>query len=415
LTAPFDIVILGLTVTSSWGNGHATTWRGLIRGLAASGERILFLERDAPWYADNRDDAQPKGASTVIYQSVDELTARFEAAVSTAKLVIVGSYVPDGIRIGEWVNAVARGKTAFYDIDTPVTLAQLETGSSEYITPDLIRQYDAYFSFTGGSTLRTLESRYGSPRARVLHCSVDEQNYYPTRVAQRWDLGYLGTYSEDRQPALESLLLMPAQHLEGERFVVVGPQYPETLAWPANVDRILHLAPREHPPFYCAQRYTLNITREVMKRAGYSPSVRLFEAGACGVPVISDWWVGLDSIFTIGREVLVAEGPEDMLRFLRDIPESRRLELGAAARKRVLAEHTPAVRASQIKSYLKEMNDDFSPDAPRRHRPGGTNSYGVDRRLPSEREGKRAVTRSSTLSSGAEGRGDLLESPVAGR
>ncbi|HJY05475.1 MAG TPA: hypothetical protein VJ323_04115, partial [Bryobacteraceae bacterium] len=166
MSRSFDIVILGLTITSSWGNGHATTYRSLIRGLAARGHRVLFLEKDAPWYAENRDQPQPVGAVTEIYRTFDELNERFERAIEEASLVIVGSYIPEGVRIGEWVVSTARGKTAFYDIDTPVTLRKLAAGESEYLSPLLIRRYDMYLSFTGGPTLRLLESRYGSPMAR---------------------------------------------------------------------------------------------------------------------------------------------------------------------------------------------------------------------------------------------------------
>lgn len=355
MTAPYDIVILGLTVTSSWGNGHATTYRSLIRGLAARGHRILFLERDAPWYAGNRDEPNPPGATTAIYESFEELTAKYELAVSEADLVMVGSYVPEGVKCGEWVTSMARGRTAFYDIDTPITLGKLEAGDYEYITPALIRRYDAYLSFTGGPTLRAIESRYGSPMARALYCSVDPEKYWPVRTPNHWDLGYLGTYSSDRQPTLDRLLIEPARQWKNGRFAVVGPQYPDDLIWPENVDRTIHLSPREHAEFYGAQSFTLNVTRDAMKRAGYSPSVRLFEAGACGVPVISDWWPGLDCIFRIGQEVLLAETTDDILRILQDMPEAERQTIAEAARRRVLTEHTPEQRALQLESFMKEL------------------------------------------------------------
>jgi spore maturation protein CgeB len=323
---------------------------------------------------------------------------------------MIGSYVPDGIRIGEWVSAVAQGRIAFYDIDTPVTLARLEQGDGGYITPDLIRGYDAYLSFTGGPTLRLIESRYGSRRARALYCSVDPASYRSAAVEKKWDLGYLGTYSADRQPALDELLLNAAREWSEGRFAVAGPQYPDTLRWPGNVDRTIHLSPREHPSFYGAQRFALNITREAMKKAGYSPSVRLFEAGACGVPVISDWWEGLDEIFRIGEEVLVAETAEDTLRYLRDLPKSRHRAIAAAARARVLAEHTPAMRAAQLISYLKEMNDDVSPRTPRRNRRSRTISDRLEDRLRPERQRQTADTEACGVTFGIGDARNLHES-----
>ena len=390
MSRSFDIVILGLTITSSWGNGHATTYRSLVRGLAARGHRVLFLEKDAPWYAENRDQPQPVGAVTEIYRTFDELNERFDRAIEEASLVIVGSYIPEGVRIGEWVVSTARGKTAFYDIDTPVTLRKLAAGESEYLSPLLIRRYDMYLSFTGGPTLRLLESRYGSPMAREFYCSIDPEVYRPVSVATRWDMGYLGTYGADRQGSLDMLLLEPARRSWSRQFIVAGSQYPDSLKWPRNVERTIHLSPREHPFFYGAQRFTLNVTRDAMKKSGYSPSVRLFEAGACGTPVISDWWQGLDSFFQIGKEVLVAENAEDILRILRDMSQVERVAIADAARRRVLSEHSSDHRAVQLEKYWKELNDNTLPGAPRRNGGVRRTSYGMADRLPPQRLGEDA-------------------------
>src|SRR4051812_3498305 len=289
------IIILGLSITSSWGNGHATTYRGLVGELAARGHDVLFLERDLPWYADNRDVRRIPHVQVTLYRSLAELKRRHEKAVREADAVIVGSYVPDGIAVGEWVVHTAEGVTAFYDIDTPVTLTRLRRREAEYVSHELIRAYDLYLSFTGGPTLQVIEDEFGSPRARALYCSVDPQAYFPESHTPKWNLGYLGTYSVDRQPALERLLLEPAREWTEGRFVVAGAQYPEDIVWPTNVDRVQHLPPRKHRGFYNRQRFTLNITRADMVAAGYSPSVRLFEAAACGTPIISDLWPGLET------------------------------------------------------------------------------------------------------------------------
>jgi spore maturation protein CgeB len=407
----YDIVILGLSVTSSWGNGHATTYRSLIRGLAARGHRVLFLERDVPWYAGNRDEPNPRGAVTRIYAGFDELPARFEREVSEAGLVIVGSFVPDGVGVGEWVTSVARGVTGFYDIDTPVTLAQLADGRCQYVTPELVRRYGMYLSFTGGPILRLIETQYGSPMARPLYCSVDTDSYVPRPSLARWDLGYLGTYSNDRQQALEELLLRPAREWVSGCFAVVGPKYPEHIEWPANVARTVHLSPREHPAFYGAQRFTLNITRQAMKQAGYSPSVRLFEAGACGTPIISDWWDGLETVLQPGKEVLLASTAEDTLRALRDYSDADRLALGEAARRRILAEHTPELRAAQLERYWKEAHDNVSPYPARAHRRGRPNDHGLEAGLSPERAWPATGGRSREQA-GADSDSSHLHKPV---
>lgn len=350
----YRISILGLSITSSWGNGHATTYRGLVRELTARGHEVLFYERDVPWYAQNRDLARPPFGRTALYSCVDDLRDGCGRDIRDSDVVIVGSYVPEGVAVGEWVAAETRGLKVFYDIDTPVTLARLERGECQYLTPELIRRYDLYLSFTGGPILQRLERNYGSPMARVLYCSTDPTTYYPESCAPEWELGYLGTYSADRQPVLDALMLQAAREWPEGRFVVAGPLYPDGIDWPENVRRIVHLAPPHHRRFYNSQRFTLNVTRSAMVRAGYSPSVRLFEAAACATPIISDWWEGLDTIFRPGHEIFVAESAADTLRFMKGMSEEERAATGWRARERVLAAHTAAHRAAELENCIDE-------------------------------------------------------------
>ncbi|MDB6109516.1 MAG: glycosyltransferase [Pedosphaera sp.] len=352
---PLKLVILGLSITSSWGNGHATTYRGLVRELSARGHEVLFLERDLEWYAKNRDLPKPPYGRTILYRSLAGLQRRFATTVREADCVIVGSYVQDGAAIGRWVTHIAEGVTAFYDIDTPVTLARLEHGDIDYLSRSLIPRYQLYLSFTGGPTLRRLEKHFGSPMARPLYCSVDPALYHPQTTELKWDLGYMGTYSDDRQPALDRLLLEPADRWSEGRFVVAGPQFPKRIKWPPNVKRIVHLSPARHRAFYNAQRFTLNLTRTRMIEAGYSPSVRLFEAAACGTPIISDYWEGLEEFFQPDEEILIARSGKDTLRHVKTLSEADRHLLGERARARVMAEHTAKHRAAQLENYVLEL------------------------------------------------------------
>ena len=272
--------------------------------------------------------------------------------MEAADAVMVGSYVPEGAAVGAWSQQTARGITAFYDIDTPVTLARLAAGDAEYLTAELVPGYDLYLSFTGGPTLERIMRRYGAPAARALYCSVDAEAYRPQTQARRWDLSYLGTYSEDRQPALERLLVEPARRAPQLRFCVAGAQYPEGIDWPANVERLEHVPPAEHPAFYAASRFTLNVTRADMVCAGYSPSVRLFEAAACGTPIVSDVWDGLGALFRPGREIVLARGPDAVLDVLLRLGEPARRAMAAAARARILAAHTAEHRAAELEAHL---------------------------------------------------------------
>jgi spore maturation protein CgeB len=290
-----------------------------------------------------------------LYRGLAQLRQRYTRHVREADLVIVGSYVPEGVAVGEWVTETAEGVTAFYDIDTPVTLAKLAKGDFEYLSPHLIPRYDLYLSFTGGPTLRRIEKQYGAPMARALYCSFDPEQYFPRSERTKWDLGYLGTYSDDRQPTVERLINETARRWPEGRFIVAGPQYPDDLDWPRNVKRVQHLPPRDHRKFYNAQRFTLNVTRAEMIRAGWSPSVRLFEAAACGVPIISDWWDGLDSLFEPGREILIARKSGDVLHYLHDLDETERRTIGQRARQRALDGHTSAHRARELEGYVAEV------------------------------------------------------------
>ena len=346
------LVVLGLSLSSSWGNGHATTWRALLKAFHERGHDVLFLERDVPWYAPHRDLTDPDWCRIALYRDFAELK-HWSGEIERADAVMVGSYVPKGVTVGAWVQRTAAGVTAFYDIDTPVTLAKLGRADHEYLSPELIPGYDLYLSFTGGPTLGYLEEQYRSPDARALYCSVDPAAYRPTGAAKRWDLSYLGTYSDDRQPVLERLLVEAARRAPDKRFVVAGPQYPADIDWPANVERIEHLPPSEHAAFYSASRWTLNVTRADMVARGWSPSVRLFEAAACAAPIVSDRWAGLDTLFAPDREIVLADTAADVLAAL---DRADAAALGQAAQARVLAEHTAAHRAEQLEADLRDAS-----------------------------------------------------------
>jgi spore maturation protein CgeB len=348
-----DLTFLGLSLSSSWGNGHATTYRALLRGLAEGGHRVLFLERDVPWYAASRDLQRPGFCDLAFYHDPLDLRARFGDRIASADAVIVGSYVPDGIAVLDLVNEIAGGVRAFYDIDTPVTVSALEQDRCAYLTARQLPELDLYLSFTGGPLLTHLTDRFGARCPRALYCAVDHALYHPQDLPPAWDLGYLGTYSADRQPALERLLLEPARRLPECRFVVAGPQYPESITWPPNVERIHHLPPAEHVDFYCRQRFTLNVTRPDMVRAGWSPSVRLFEAAACGTPIISDRWAGLDQLLPDGKAILIVDTPDEVVCSLRDVGAARRLRIGQSARNIVLENHTGLARARELEQHLR--------------------------------------------------------------
>lgn len=352
-----NIVVFGLSITSSWGNGHATTFRSLIKALNKRGHQVTFFEKEVPWYASNRDLPRPPFCDTILYHSVEEVDAHRDK-LAQADLVIIGSFVTEARELMHKVRQFTPVCLAFYDIDTPVTLAKLDQGDFEYLHPDMIPEFDLYLSFTGGPSLDKLEAQWGARWARPLYCSVDPELYYPepqTAEQLRCNLGYLGTYSDDRQPSVQRLLIEPAERMPDARFCVAGAQYPKEIDWPVNVEHIEHIPPHRHRHFYNSQRFTLNVTRKSMIAAGFSPSVRLFEAGACGTPVISDSWEGLDQFFTIGEEILLAESAEEVLDHLT-MDETARRALGERMRNKVMQQHTADHRAVELENYWRESS-----------------------------------------------------------
>ncbi len=363
MTHSLKIVILGLSLSSSWGNGHATTFRALIKGLHALGHKVLFLERDVPWYAAHRDMPAPEFCELAYYSEIVDMIATYGARIRNAHAVIIGSYVPEGVDVIEAVRGLQPRCLAFYDIDTPVTLNHLarRDGDKDYIAATQIPLFDFYFSFSGGLLLRHIEKTYGARRAEALYCSVDSDLYCNTGEPLAWDLGYLGTYSPDRQPTLERLLIEPARRLPQKRFVVAGPQYPDDIVWPENVDRIEHLPPSEHASFYSRQRFTLNVTRADMIAAGWSPSVRLFEAAACGVPIISDRWPGLEELFPDEEAIVIADNADDVIAALSGVFDERRHAIAGEARRRVLAQHTGNARAAELIRAIETTKNQSAP------------------------------------------------------
>lgn len=349
------IVIFGLAITSSWGNGHATTFRALAKALHRRGHDIVFFEHDLYWYADNRDLPQPAFCDLRLFDNWSEVLPSVRRELASADVAVVGSYFPDGIAASDTVFDSPVPVKCFYDIDTPITVGQLrEKGATDYLRAAQVPGFDIYFSFTGGPMLREIETRFGAPSAQPLYCSFDPEQYRP-RFARRFacDLSYMGTYAPDRQPKIDELLLEPARCLPVRAFLVAGPQYPKSVKWPRNVRRINHLNPRWHPHFYSTSRLTLNVTRRDMVMAGYSPSVRLFEAAACGATIVSDSWPGMDTFFTPGEQILLPTGADDVVRYITGYDEAEIERIGSSARDRVLAEHTSDARAGQFLRHIE--------------------------------------------------------------
>ena len=349
------LAIFGLTVSSSWGNGHATLWRALARALARRGHRVTFFERDVPYYAAHRDlHALPGGGELVLYADWASARARAARAVAECDVAVVTSYCPDAAAASALVTAAAARAggplAAFYDLDTPVTLARLAAGEAvDYVPPGGLADFGLVLSYTGGPALALLRDRLGARRVAPLYGSVDPDAHRPGRPRAEWrcDLSYIGTYAADRQAALDALFLAPARRAPWRRFALAGSQYPADFPWAGNVWYLAHLPLADHPAFYASSRLTLNTTRGAMAALGWCPSGRLFEAAACGVPVLTDWWEGFDAFYAPGDEMLVARTTEDALAALA-LGDAELAAVARRARERTLAEHTADRRAAEL-------------------------------------------------------------------
>jgi spore maturation protein CgeB len=350
------IVIFGLTVSSARGNSHATLWRSLIRGLETAGHQITFFERDVPYYRAHRDLPQLAGNARLrLYTSWNDLRGEAARAASESDAAIVTSYCPDGRAACELVLESRADHRVFYDLDTPVTLTRLATGEDvPYIPARGLGDFDLVLSFTGGRALELLRQRLRARAVAPLYASVDPTAHRPVQPEPKWSAAcsYLGTWSDDRQAALDALFLAPARHHPEQLFVLGGSMYPTQVEWPANIARFDHVPPFAHSAFYCSSPLTVSVTRRPMVELGYCPAGRLFEAAACGVPVLSDWWDGIDTLFTPGEELLIASNTDAALDALA-LPRAALAAIGQRARRRVLAEHTGARRAAELVAHLQ--------------------------------------------------------------
>jgi spore maturation protein CgeB len=352
------IVVFGLTVSSSWGNGHATLWRGLCRAMARRGHRVVFFERDVPYYREHRDLTALPGGDLVLYEAFSDIRDRAVREVAEADAALVTSYCPDALIATEIVLAAPRARRVFYDLDTPITLARLRAGETvAYIGPGGLAGFDLVLSYTGGAALDALRDDLGARRARPLYGHVDPEVHRPAapQPQYRADLSYLGTYAADRQAALAELFVEPARQRAEQRFLIGGAQYPADFPWTENIHFVRHLPPAEHPSFFSASRLTLNVTRAAMAAMGWCPSGRLFEASACGTALISDAWAGLDAFFRPGEEILIARDRSDVLAAL-DRGEAEIRRIAAAGRARTLADHTAERRLDDFERALAERD-----------------------------------------------------------
>lgn len=349
------ILIFGLTVSSSWGNGHATIWRGLCNALSEAGHSITFFEKDVSYYRTHRDLGQPKGYGLQLYSEWNEIKPNAEKALTECDCAVVTSYCPDARTASDLILSNPKVFSIFYDLDTPITLNALDRqGTVDYIPAYGLEPFDLVLSYTGGKALDELKGQLGAKRVAPLYGSVDPATHRRVATDPHFasDFSYLGTYAADRQAQLQELFLNPAGQLPEKKFCIGGALYPPDFPWTNNTYFVRHVAPPEHPAFYSSSKLTLNVTRGAMAEKGYCPSGRLFEAAACGTPIVSDWWEGLDHFFEPGKEILIAKSSVDAVQAL-NLEDDELQSVSRASQQRTLGEHTATHRATELISLIE--------------------------------------------------------------
>jgi spore maturation protein CgeB len=348
------LIVFGLTLSSSWGNGHATLWRGLGRALARRGHEIVFFERDVPYYAQNRDLINWAAGELVLYENWPAVEEEARVETERADAVIITSFCPDALAASDLVLGSAAGLKIFYDLDTPITLTEYrKTRAVSYIPTDGLRRFDLVLSFTGGQAIEELKRLLGARKVTTLYGHVDPEIHRPLPPSEtyRANLSYLGTFASDRQQSLERLFVEPARILPEKRFLIGGALYPKDFPWVSNIYFVRHLPPAEHPSFFSSSDLTLNVTRAPMAEMGFCPSGRLFEASACGTAILSDDWRGIEEFFEPGEEILLVKQTADVVDALSLDPDAL-AALASAGRRRTLAQHTSEHRAQEFENVL---------------------------------------------------------------
>jgi spore maturation protein CgeB len=345
------IAWFGSSLVSAYWNGAATYYRGLVRALAARGHEVTFLEPDAYERQQHRDLDDPDWAEVVVYEPAEWETALERAA--DADVVIKSSGV--GVLDAELEAAVLElgcGTAIFWDVDAPATLARLEADPRDPLRA-LIPRYDLVLTYGGGNPVVERYRALGARECVPIYNAVDPLTHHPVPpdVRFRCDLAFLGNRLPDRDDRVEEFFLRAAWLAPRLSFLLGGSGW-EGKGLPANVRLLGHVPTRDHNALNTTPRAVLNVSRDSMAATGFSPATRVFEAAGAGACLITDPWEGIELFLAPGEEVLVADGGAGVAELVAGLEPAAAQRIGAAARRRVLADHTYVQRALEVDLLL---------------------------------------------------------------
>ncbi len=353
------IAFYGSSLLSSYWNGAATYYRGLLRDLAGRGYRIVFFEPDAFDRQQHRDIDPPEWAESRVYPATEDAVRRVIAEAATADVVVKASGVGvfDDVLL-EGVIAASRPDAIriFWDVDAAATLAELKT-QPDHPLLRAMPSLDLVLTYGGGPPVVEAYEAFGARRCVPIYNALDPTTHFPVPPEPRFaaDLAFLGNRLPDREARVETFFLDVAARLPNKRFLIGGNGW-ETKMMPPNVRHVGHVYSHEHNAFNTSPLAVLNIARDSMAAMGFSPATRVFEAAGAGGCLITDAWEGIELFLTPDEEVLVARDGADVAEHLQQLDLSRARAIGEAARARVLREHTYALRGAQVAKILEETS-----------------------------------------------------------
>jgi spore maturation protein CgeB len=347
------IAFFGSSLVSSYWNGAATYYRGIVRALAERGHEVVFFEPDAYERQQHRDIADPPWAEVVVWTPTAARANELVDSVRGFDLVVKASGV--GVLDADLEDAVAALEgpiRVFWDVDAPATLTRLERDATDPLR-QLVPRYDLVLTYGGGDPVVERYQALGAAACVPVYNAVDPQTHHPDARDDRFgaDLAFLGNRLPDRELRVEEFFLAAAAAAPARSFLLGGSGW-ETKALPSNVRLLGHVGTEEHNAFNSTPLAVLNVTRDSMVANGWSPATRVFEAAGAGACLITDAWPGIELFLEPGREVLVAENGDEVARHLEELDSARARAIGAAALERVLREHTYTRRAEQVEDVL---------------------------------------------------------------
>jgi spore maturation protein CgeB len=352
-----DIAFFGSSLVSSYWNGAATYYRGLLRALAARGHAITFYEPDAYERQQHRDIPDPPWAKVVVYPGNDEAAPlrQLELAARRADVLVKASGVGVYDRLLEAaVPALARPHqlAVFWDVDAPATLERMRADTSDAFRKE-VPGYDLIFTYGGGDPVVDAYRSFGARECIPIYNALDPDTHQPAPPSPRYaaDLSLLANRLPDREARVAEFFFEPAERLPGRKFVLGGSGWNSDGA-PSNVRTLGHVPTAEHNSFNCSALAVLNVARDSMAAIGFSPATRVFEAAGAGACLITDAWRGIELFLEPDVEVLVAADAAQVVDHLQSLSKARAASIGQAARRRVLAHHTYDVRAEQVEHIL---------------------------------------------------------------